>query len=73
MGRFSRHCNRGDWKESRNNLIDLDLDVVFVIDSQVLCYNPPGHRTSWGILSQTPVFLASLGALSLVELDHCSE
>jgi hypothetical protein len=29
------------------------------------------HRTSWGILPQTRS-LASLGALSLVELDHCS-
>jgi hypothetical protein len=26
------------------------------------------HRTSWGILPHTPRFLASLGALSLVEL-----
>jgi hypothetical protein len=31
------------------------------------------HRTSWGILPQTPVFfLALLGVLSLLELDHCS-
>ena len=29
------------------------------------------HRTSWGILPQTPDFVASLGALSLPQLHNC--